>query len=299
MCGARSRTLMRGRRLADILVVRPTGSYNPRWSVPPESNQGVVVAAMGEQHAASLKNLLFAGIAVVFSAMAFGAAFFILDGAAIIDDLLGGSVSGSSVSAPERPAQPAASELQLPEEMSEEFALRLWQEQVDSQKMITKLVSGELTELTISRVETSSSEAALSITAVLDDGTKVPGEIAFRRFGDSWYVSHISAVRDGRSMKPDTPLPARDEVDVPLLNTIFSEQDQSRSVIDEYLTGEVYRITMDRVIPGPNTATIEVTMHEGHGTGYARIVAIEQEIDGKPHWFIARFVKTGHDPAEL
>lgn len=254
---------------------------------------------MGEQQSTSRRGVLLAGVAVVFAATTFAAAFYLFDGAALIQDLF---ASGNTVQTPSSPPATPATQtdrLALPTGMPEEFALRMWQEQIDSQEMITRLVNGDITALTIRSVDAGDDEATLTVSARLADQTNVPGVIGMRRFEDQWYVAFATAKRNGRIERPSGKLPARSDVDLELLNTIFEQQGMSQPVIGEYLEGIVSRITMDEIRPGPNTTTIGVTMHEDHGLGFAQIVAIQREIGGKPHWFLARFTKTGHDPPEL
>jgi hypothetical protein len=178
--------------------------------------------------------------------------------------------------------------------MTEEFALRLWQEQVDSQPMIERLVNGEIRSLTIRGVDQQGDDAILDVAVTFADGASSPGEIGLRRFGESWYVAYATAERDGTpAARTTAPLPALGDVDVQLLSAIIAEQQKSRSVLDEYVEGIVTRVDVVNVAEGPSTATIDVAMTETHEDATARLVAIRQEHDGEPRWFLARFAKTG------
>lgn len=253
---------------------------------------------MGEQQSTSRRPVLIAGLVFVVAAAAFGAAFFFLDGTAFVTDVMNGKNPFKDAAA-ERPAgRNTTSGLTLPQGMPEEFALRLWQEQVESQYMIGRLVDGDVETLRISRVESSSAEASMSVTVKMTDGTSTSGVIGLRRFGDEWYLAFASARSDGRIERPSSPLPSLDEVDVALLQAILAEQDDSQSVLSEYIAGTVRSINIDEVKPGPNTATINVTMNEDHGQGLAQIIAIQSQYMGKPHWFLAKFTKTGDIPAQ-
>lgn len=254
---------------------------------------------MVEQQSTPSRSVLFAALALAMSAAAFGAAFYYLDGFSLVSEVIAG-LRGSSVA----PVTPSASSestrsLDLPQGMPEEFALQIWQEQVDSQYMIGRLVEGELEQLSLSEVETSSTEASMAVSARMSDGSSVNGTLGFRRFGEHWYVAFASHERGERIMTDEESRATLDEVDVALLNTIIDEQDDSQPVFGEYIDGTVYSINIDEVRPGPNTVTIDATMNEEHGTAQAQIVAIRHEIAGEQHWFLARFTKTGHDPPNL
>ncbi len=256
---------------------------------------------MSEQQSTSRRNVLVAGVAVTLAAFAFVAAFLLFDGATIFRTVFMGddapvAPSRTESSTPD-PIAPLA--LQLPDGMPEEFALRLWQEQLDSQEMIGRLADGEIRSLAISRVEASADEATLTIAAEMLDKTSVSGVLGLRRFGENWFIASVTSARNVGANPVSPDLPSVDDVDVALLNTILTEQVKSQPVIDEYLEGGVYRVAMDEVRPGPDTATIDVTMHEDHGKAFARLVLIRSEVTGRPRWFIAHFTKTGHDPPNL
>ena len=252
---------------------------------------------MVEQQSTSRSTVLIASLAVAFAAAAFGVAFYLFDGVALVSDLI--ARDSDPPPAATQPSTTSSDKLVLPAGMSEEFALRLWQEQIDSQDLIEKLVGGDVSRLDISRVTSDTDVATLTVDVRLTDKTSVPGVIGMRKFGDEWYVAFVSQRRDGRIARPTSELPSVDDVDIALLNTILEQQQQSQDVISEYLSGIVTSLTLENPTPGPNTVTLDVEMQETHGEGYARIVAIKSEAKGRPLWFLARFTKTGHDPENL
>lgn len=252
---------------------------------------------MVEQQSTSRRTVWLAALAVVLAAAAFGVAFYLFDGVTLVTELLAGE-TGDPPSVTQPPAT-SDDKLVLPEGMPEEFALRLWQEQIDSQELIEKLVSGDVSRLDISKVTSDTDVATLTVDVRLTDKTTVPGVIGLRKFGDAWYVAFASQRRDGKIARPTSDLPEPEEVDIALLNTILDQQQQSQEVISEYLGGIVTSLTLEDPTPGPNTVTLAVEMQETHGEGYARIVAIKSETAGRPRWFLARFTKTGHDPENL
>jgi hypothetical protein len=179
--------------------------------------------------------------------------------------------------------------------MPEDFALRLWQEQVDSQAMIGRLVNGDITTMAITKVDTGSNVSTLTVLVGLQEGGNVDGRIVMRKFGDAWYVSTVTAEERGSS-SASSPLPTVEDVDVALLNTMISEQRRSRKITAEYAEGKVASIRIKKGVLGPNTVRIPVIMKEDHETSSADLVAIKQQLNGRDLWFIARFGKTGSSP---
>lgn len=234
---------------------------------------------------------------------AFGYAFYAFDGVAIVSDLLGLSAEGSATERTPGAVTAEPSELQLPPGMAEEFALRLWQEQIDSQANIKRLVEGDITRIVIDDVAQGSDVATLSITAEFEDGTSAPGHMGMRKFGDVWYFEYVTGMRQGETggladdtsagtgEPPTGALPELADVDIPLLNTILQQQASSAAVLEEYATGVVADVRIDEVVPGTGNTTLKLVMNEDHEQGYGEIVVVSKEIDGEPTWFIARFTK--------
>jgi hypothetical protein len=145
----------------------------------------------------------------------------------------------------------------------------------------------------------------MSVRVKMHDGTSGPGEIGLRRFGSDWYVAYATGMRSDESTgmvtvirgegPTSSPLPSREQVDTPLLNTVLEEQRKSQSVLREYVAGVVKEIIVQNVSEGPQTSTISLLMKETHGTATAKLIAIRSDRSPEPVWFIARFEKTGSD----
>lgn len=256
---------------------------------------------MGEQQSTSRTPILLSAVAVLLAAAAFAAAFYYFDGVAAVNGLVSSVLPGERTSAAVNPSPAATSEQPtLSASVPEDFALRLWQEQVDSKVMIDKLVAGDIESLRISRVESSSNDATLHVSVALSDESDatVDGVIGLRRFDDEWFVAYASMERDGVFTQATSPLPSVDDVDIELLNAMFAVQGENQGVFDEYVDGTVNSVTLKTPQPGPNTVSIDAVMHEDHGTATAQLVVVRSEFKGKSYWFITRFEKTGHDPPE-
>lgn len=255
---------------------------------------------MSQQLGTSRLPVALATFFLVAAFGAFAASFYLYDGVTLVADYIDSAFTSATADT-SRPATGTvdAEQLVLPDGMPEEFALRLWQEQLDSQEMIGRLVSGEVKSLRVDRINRKDDDATLFVTVRTHDGEQVSGAIGLRRYSDDWYIAGVGALRDGEVSAPQSPLPKVEDVDIPLLNTMIAENMKSQNVIDEYLEGVVREVVIEDIAAGPQTVTMAVEMNESHGEGYANLVAIQEEIDGRAAWFLARFTKTGHNPPNL
>lgn len=267
---------------------------------------------MPTQPGTSRSPVAFAALFLVVSLVAFSALFYVYDGSTLVQDYLpqewsgvwpfaatdtGGGVQPSASPSATEGVSPA-SELRLPEGMPQDFALRLWQEQVDSQATIARLAEGEVKSLTVTDVVVRGDEAELAVTVSFTDGVTGEGSIGLRRFGGTWYAAFVRANRGGGVISATEPLPELDEVDVAALNTLVSENRESAVVTQEYVDGKVASVDVVGVQKGHDSSTISIVMNEDHEKGLANIIAIRTERDGDPMWFLARFVKTGSEPLD-
>ena len=268
---------------------------------------------MTEQQGNPRTSVALAIVLVVVAILAFAAAFYFLDGYSLVEGLLGstsvqaadGSSGTEATGSAPVPPEPAAESLVLPDGMPEEFALRLWQEQVDSQKNVRKLLSGEVTELTVTGRESSEDVSVLSVQAEFADGTSAPGTVGMRRFGDIWYFAYVTGMRrvptngiadsvsEGDGGSSSTPLPSIDDVDVALLNTMIAQQGASAEITERYANGAVKSVTVRGTQPGTNSQAIDVEMSDASTTVSGQVIGLVSSEDTGEMWFVARF--TGSD----
>jgi hypothetical protein len=251
---------------------------------------------MKKQSHAPSRAVLYAAILVVLAGAVFAAAFYYLDGDSITSGLIARFTQPEPepVPAVATPGSDVATPtLELPGDMPDEFALNLWQEQLNSQRMISRLVDGDVKTLEILKVDVDGDAARLESRVVFTDGTDSLGEIGMRRFAEAWYVAYASARRGAMESTESVPLPAVGDVDTPLLNTVIAEQSKSATITREYVEGKISRIDIGTIKLGPNVAAISVVMHEDDETSKGTLVAIKHQIDGKDVWMLARFDKTG------
>lgn len=239
------------------------------------------------------RTVVVTATALIVACVLFAAAFYYFDGASLVAGLFNDTAqtpapaSGSSAPATE---QPSAEGLVLPDGMDEDFALRVWQEQIDSQKMITKLVEGEIESLVIDDGSVDGDVATLKVHVTMRDGSNLPGELGMRRYGSIWYIGYISGQHDGETAGvPTTELPAVDEVDTELLNTIMEQPPQSAEITEDLAMGRISSVDVESIADGPNTTTITLRMVGAKGEDHADLIAISEKVDGEDVWFLARF----------
>ena len=264
--------------------------------------------SMNEQQASPSRTILVVSLFLVVAAAALAASLYYFDGVRLLTDFAStqwaritgdaGADASPAAVATSTPDPGSATRLVLPAGMPESFALRLWQEQVDSQEIIGYLAKGEIKSLSIDSTDTVGDESTLGVTVRLADGTKVPGRIVMRRFDGAWYVASASRAENiGTAV---TALPKVEEVDVPLLNTLVAEQLKNKVATQEYVDGHVLRVNLGKPEPGDRTIRIPAAMAEDHTGGYADIVLVSyaDKVSGGDLWFIARFAKAGTQPVQ-
>lgn len=259
---------------------------------------------MSEQQDNPGRRIVVPVLLVVVACAAFGYAVYAFDGVSLVMDLLDRTTRSEAVERDPAVETPQEAVLELPEGMTEEFALRLWQEQIDSQANIAKLATGDVGRLVINEVSRSGDEAILRITAEFTDGSSADGQLGMRRIGENWFFSYVSGMRaedtggmaddvsESEGGPPTTELPSLDDVDVPLLNTIIEQQVASAATLDEYASGAVFDVRIVDVVNGTGTTTLKLGMNEDHEQGTGEVVMISKPVDGEDTWFIARFTKT-------
>jgi hypothetical protein len=246
---------------------------------------------------------------VIVVAGALAGAYYFLDGDAVVADIMAGRFPWQQPDeVPDGPGSADATSAPDPlAGLSDDFIRRVWQEQVDSQRNIEKLTTGEITGLVVNVVATTGDSASLNVTAEFEDGTSADGMLLLRKYEGAWFLLGAAGMREPGSTGAaasvstsgtveESPLPAMAEVDRAIVGTIIAEQRESQRTIGEYLSGRVRRIDILDVVDGPGTKTLKVKMTEDHEVADADVVCVSTERGGDTLWFIARFEKTGSKP---
>jgi len=237
--------------------------------------------------------VLLAGALLVIAAAVFGVAFYFYDGMSVAQEIIA-TLSGSTTLGTQPEPASAAEVLELPKGMPQEFALRVWQEQADSQRAIAPLVGDKVDSLKIDKVTVTGDVAKVDATLAFKDGTKAPGVIGLHRYADTWYVTYVSAnASTDEGQQAESKLPDVSGVDVTLLNAVMAEQAKGRPVTQDIIDGRIDLLKTGTVRSGPNTVTIPLVMKGEGSDRTADLIAIRSESNGKEFWFLARFNETG------
>jgi len=237
--------------------------------------------------------VLLAGTLLVAAAAVFGVAFYVYDGMSVAQEIIATLGGSATLGAQPEPAS-AADVLELPKGMPQEFALRVWQEQADSQRAIAPLVEDRVDNLKIDKVTVTGDVARIDATLSFKDGTKAPGVIGLHRYADTWYVTYVSAnTSTDESQQGESKLPDVSGVDVTLLNAVMAEQVKGRAVTQDMIDGRIGLLETGTVRSGPNTVTIPLVMKGEGADRSAELIAIRSESNGKEFWFLARFNEIG------
>lgn len=221
-----------------------------------------------------------------------GAVGFYVGAGDVVAALLGGGSPSASADSSDTGG------LELPEGMSEEFALGLWQHQVASQVNILKLLDREISEFRLTDVTGSSDEVAVVIDATFADGTSAPGELQMTKLGGKWFVSNVRGLRTESTggmadsvgpagQEPELPPVTLQDVDIEVLNAVIAAQADSQDVLSDFAEGDARRVVINDVSRGPNTATMQVTVFLDGDSYPAEVVFLTAESDGETLWFIA------------
>ncbi len=243
--------------------------------------------------------VIIASVALIVAAAAFGAVFYYYDGMAVVADLRGQLAAWTSRATPAPGPAGAADVLNLPKGMRDSFALGVWEEQIDSQSLIERMVEGEVVSLRIDDVRVEGRSATLTGEASFSDDTSAPGTIGLRKYGDIWYLAYISSRVGGDIAGGEKrDVASISDVDQQLLNTIMAEQAKGKEVTQGLVDGTITTIGFGEPKPGSNTVLIPLEMMSGAEKRYADLVAIRTQVEGDDMWFIARFNETGSNAGE-
>lgn len=265
---------------------------------------------------------VFAGVVVFILLVAFATAFYFLGGADLVAGLIDSwfasappasssqppnKSTGAPAVVPTASAEPSETAgLQLPEGVDEEFADRVYAEQLESQANIQKLVDGDVVRFDLGKVKVEGDKATIPVTATFKDKTKGPGTMELDRKGGKWYLAWIAGDPTGnRKGLADTVSRGVDEnspehlaqieavtVDEAVVSTMLQQQAANQDVISAIVDGTYTSFTCDGVTPGPGTASIDVTFSgPAKASMKGRALCISKDIDGTK-WFLTSFTKS-------
>ncbi|HET6350510.1 MAG TPA: hypothetical protein VFG89_00025 [Coriobacteriia bacterium] len=207
------------------------------------------------------------------------------------------------VDAPVRTAAPKPA-LELPKDVSQKFALRVFLEQVESQDNLGRLVDGELTSISAEDVVETDDGAIVYVTAHFSDGTSGPGYLRLVKKESGWYYASVaggneaaaglsSTVSDG---KVEDVQRTDDEViahvgstvfDSGVINAIISQSAKNASLAKDLVAGEISAISFGKPKSGAGTVTIPATIDYRTGADRkGQTVLVAKTIDGRQYYFM-------------
>jgi hypothetical protein len=277
-----------------------------------------VVAPM--ERAPKSRKTLVAGLLVVFFLAAFAAAFYYLGGAQVVSDVMalaGFGAAPAPVAPAPAPAAPASkpasasaeatSPLQLPEGVDEEFARRMYLEQLESQANIVKLVGDRVSSIAFGRIARNADGTDVVTKVSFRDGTSAQGVLGLAEKQGSLFFVSITGKRvtatggdadtvaadgdSGLAGDPEAALASR-TVDQDVLGTIVEQQLKSQEIFKGIVDGTFTEVTVDGVKKDFGTARLDVTFSGPRGGSVkGRVLCIQKRIDGQDTWFITSFNK--------
>lgn len=236
-------------------------------------------------------------LVLLLALVAFGAALWWAGGVSALGGLwapvgrllgLTGTATNSSTQAANPTAPNATPGAKLPPEALQ----RMFAEQVRSHAALADLVGGRISSFTLGVPVTTETSASVPLTAVYRDGAKVSGTLSFSKFQNTWYFFSLDRSGSSASANGDAGTMAFDSG---VVNTITEQQAEPGT--QEMLTKGVldggYRdIQVEGVVPGPRTATVDVSVSGGNEpAARGRFVCVSKTDGPTTYWFVARFEK--------
>lgn len=177
-----------------------------------------------------------------------------------------------------------AATLKLPTGISKTAAYRMYSEQVDSQRNITRLVDGEMSSFDILGRTVTSTAATFRIKVRLANGASALGVMTFKKYNNKWYFDSIkrATVVSATGRQVTDP-------DVGVLNTMLEQQTANQDVLGKLVNGTYTRVTLGAPDPGFNSTVVPVTFSGSKANQKGEITAIKRAVKGKQYWFLVSF----------
>ncbi len=280
-----------------------------------DTDSGAPAGAPG--HARHKSNLLRSVLIAVVALAVFGAALWYVGGVDYVMGLLGGGKPATAPATAAKPAAPAAasaSAFKLPAGVDEMLAKRMYVEQLESSKNLSRLADGSANRFVINRVDATDSTATISLTAFFKDGTSAPGVMYLVKRSDAWYFMAIGGMNlpnatglaGGVGTAGSTEIVESDVLDVAegmkeagiktfdtgVINSMLSQQTVNQPMLKEIVAGTYTTYEFGAPSIGTGTVTVPVTLKGKSGdSAKGEIVLIKSTIDSHDFTFLTTFKK--------
>lgn len=261
--------------------------------VVPYGEKAVRMDEVAQTNKTTKVGLAIATVGVVLAGAMVAFAWLYFDGGSVVAGLFSAQTQEPTADAvavaDESVADPV---LELPAGMPESFALQVWQEQIDSQKNIRRLINGDFASLDLRSVGVQDDLATVQAEVVDTNGQWLPGTLRLRRIGERWFFADITAGGHVATGSGEAASPKIEDVDIDALNAIMAEHEVHKDLVGMIAAGEVKQIVVKNTTQGPNTATIAVDIVTDSGTSEGDLVALRSESDQAEVWVLARLVES-------
>lgn len=189
------------------------------------------------------------------------------------------------------PAFSGAAELKLPNGVDEELAYRMYTEQQDSNRNISRLVNDELRQFEVTRRTVTSSTAELAVNITDKRNMKLNGTMVLARGGEVWYFETIT----NRENEVNGVLPSDADTtpDIGVLNTMLTEQTDNRDITAKLVDGSYTKVQLGTPKRGYRSVTVPISLQGKNGTKSARgeITLVQRSEGGRTYWYVVSFAE--------
>ena len=280
-----------------------------------DTDSGAPAGAPG--HARHTSNLLRSVLIAVVALAVFGVALWYVGGVDYVMGLLGGGKPATAPATATKPAPSAsatASAFKLPAGVDEMLAKRMYVEQLESSKNLSRLADGSANRFVINRVDATDTTATISLTAFFKDGTSAPGVMYLVKRSGSWYFMSIggmnapnaSGMAGGVSTVGGTELAGSNlqhvekgmmtagikTFDTGVINSMLSQQTVNQPMLKEIVAGTYTTYEFGAPTTGTGTITVPVTLKGKSGdSAKGQLTLIAKKIDSHDFTFLTTFKK--------
>jgi hypothetical protein len=233
------------------------------------------------------------------------AAFYYVGGLSSIGSLLGPSSTPTKQSSAVAPVStPAATSTPAPS--GQEFAQRMYVEQLESHAVLERMAQGGLDSLVVKHVDAKESSATIALLATFTDGTYADGVMDLSKRDGAWYLFTLTGMRKsgtqdglsnsvagfteaekGRSVEEEAASIGVTTFDSGVIDTLVSEQGKHQDLVKAIFDGTYNALSFGAPRRGVNTVTIPMKLTgPGSKVGQGEVILITKTIDGKSRTFL-------------
>jgi len=163
----------------------------------------------------------------------------------------------------------------------------MYEQQLQSQDYIRRLVDNEIESLALGTPEQSAEAASVPIDVTLRNGSDVSGSMELKSFDGLWYFFSLTSSEGADDAVPSSP------VDESVVSVITRQQAsaENQEMIKNGILGGGYKVArVTGVTKGAGTATVKVVLGGGsEAESKGEFLCIQKKDGSTTYWFIAKF----------